>query len=648
MPAASSSALKPFVSSVGSAAAFVERDFLVAASYRTAFAADTLGIIFKVITFYYIGEVFGQGVAPSLARYGHDYFAFLMIGVALLDFVHTSFDTFTNSIRDSQMTGTLEAVLLSPMRLPEMIIYSSLWSYIFTALRFATYMVVGAALFGLHISLAGIPPALVALLLTILCFAPLGIISSAVIMVFKKGTWFQMTINGLGVLLGGVAYPVEVLPPWAARISYYLPLTHAVNAMRETLLNGKGLYAIRTELLFMAVFAAVMLPLALWIFDLGVRRTKQLGTLTQVLGPIFRGFPVALAVQTLALTKRYPRPRRVADVLAGRTVLETPALTDASITVEEGEVFGLLGPNGSGKTTLLKLLSTILSPSAGTARIFGFDVVAEPRRVRESVSLVTGEERSLYWRLTARQNLRFFASLHGIRGRQSRLKVDELLELFDLSHVADVRVSGFSTGMRQKLAIARGLLSGPRLLFLDEPTRGLDPVAAHTLLRLVRERAVERYDNTVILTTHIAREVEQLCRRITMLNRGTVVYQGTVEHLRASLERGQTYRVKVANLTPEILTALKHRIGAERCRVIDSDEATAELEIAFTDATTQLSDVLRQLLFSGVNIVQCTKREQSFEEIFRTVFDQGGRVSTALGAGRASTMPNLEPAGLNS
>jgi len=260
--------------------AFVERDFLIAASYRTAIAADTLGIIFKVITFYYIGAVLGQGIAPSLARYGHDYFAFLMIGIALLDFVHTSFDTFTTSVRDNQMTGTLEAVLLSPMRLPEMIIYSSLWSYMFTALRFATYILVGCVLFGLKIALVGIPPAFVVLLLTILCFAPLGIISAAVIMTFKKGTWFQMTINGLGVLLGGVIYPVEVLPGWASAISYYLPLTHAVNAMRATLLNGNGLLALRTELFFMTAFAAVMLPLALWIFDLGVRRTKQLGTLT--------------------------------------------------------------------------------------------------------------------------------------------------------------------------------------------------------------------------------------------------------------------------------------------------------------------------------------------------------------------------------
>jgi ABC-2 type transport system ATP-binding protein len=343
---------------------------------------------------------------------------------------------------------------------------------------------------------------------------------------------------------------------------------------------------------------------------------------------------MALAVQTFSLSKTYHRPRGLRDVVAGRAAPATPALTDATLTVEEGEVFGLLGPNGSGKTTLLKLLSTILSPSSGTARIFGSDIIEEPRRVRSLVSLVTGEERSLYWRLTARQNLRFFGSLHGLSGRESRTKIDELLDLFDLRHVADTRVSAFSTGMRQRLAIARGLLSGPRLLFLDEPTRGLDPVAAHVLLTLVRERAVERYDNTVILTTHIAREVEQLCRRITMLERGAVVYQGTVDELRTSLERGQTYRLQVEHLTPEALAALAHRIGHDRCRLVERDV----LEIAFSNAKAQLSDVLRQLLFSGVNVLECTRREQSFEEMFRTVFEHHGREPGPARAGRASAV----------
>jgi ABC-2 type transport system permease protein len=266
---------------LNTALAFVRRDFLITASYKTAFAADALGIVFKVITFYYIGAVFGEGVAPSLNAYGHDYFAFLIIGIALLDFVHTSLDTFSVSIRDSQMTGTLEVVLLSPIQLPHMVAYSSLWPYVFTAIRFLTYILTGVILFGLQISVHGIITALVVLLLTILCFAPLGIISAAVIMLFKKGVWFQTIVNGTSVLLAGVAYPVDVLPVWAARISYYLPLTHSVTAMREALLNGKGLADVGGHLLALVFFATVLMPISLWLFQLSVNRTKQLGTLTQ-------------------------------------------------------------------------------------------------------------------------------------------------------------------------------------------------------------------------------------------------------------------------------------------------------------------------------------------------------------------------------
>src|SRR6185503_4791062 len=150
--------------------------------------------------------------------------------------------------------------------------------------------------------------------------------------------------------------------------------------------------------------------------------------------------------------------------------------------------------------------------------------------------LVTAEERSLYWRLTGRQNLRFFLSLYGIEGRKADARVEAVLELFVLTEVGDVRVAEYSTGMRQKLSIARGLLNEPRLLFLDEPTRGLDPAAAHNLLQLVRERAVEHLENTVILTTHIAREVDQLCDRIATLNRGRLSYVGSVEGLTATVD----------------------------------------------------------------------------------------------------------------
>ena len=326
------------------------------------------------------------------------------------------------------------------------------------------------------------------------------------------------------------------------------------------------------------------------------------------------------AVEASSLTKRYRHPRSVSGILKGRPARETDALKDVTLAIEEGEVFGLLGPNGSGKTTFLKLLSTILSPTSGTARIFGHDVLREPRKVRQMVALVTAEERSLYWRLTGRQNLQFFASLYGLEGRRIQSKIHELLELFLLSDVSDVRVAAYSTGMRQKLAIARGLLSDPKLLFLDEPTRGLDPAAAHNLLELVKERAVEHFENTVILTTHIAREVEQLCDRIATLHHGAITYLGRVETLGRSFDLTVTYTMTVREISDTLVERLRARNGVLTCTAVEAEGRT-ELEIVFARDAITLSDVLRLLLFNNVELLRCTVKERSLEETFRTVFD---------------------------
>jgi ABC-2 type transport system ATP-binding protein len=326
------------------------------------------------------------------------------------------------------------------------------------------------------------------------------------------------------------------------------------------------------------------------------------------------------AVETDGLTKWYVRPRSVVDLVRGRPATQKLALTDVTLCVEQGEVFGLLGPNGSGKTTFLKILSTILSPTSGTARIFGHDVLREPRQVRQLVALVTAEERSLYWRLTGRQNLEFFARLYGIERRRMDMKISELLELFVLSDAEHVRVAEYSTGMRQKLAIARGLLSDPKLLFLDEPTRGLDPAAAHNLLNLVRERAVEHFENTVILTTHIAREVEQLCDRIATLNHGTLTYLGPVELLGRSAERTVTYSMLVSGMSAVMTERIRTKPGVLACTSVEGN-GVANIEIVLACDAITLSDVLRLLLFNNVEVLRCSLKERSLEETFRAVFD---------------------------
>jgi len=341
-----------------------------------------------------------------------------------------------------------------------------------------------------------------------------------------------------------------------------------------------------------------------------------------------------VAVYARGLTKRYRRQRPLKDILRRRRATEAAALTDVTLAIEEGEVFGLLGPNGSGKTTFLKLLSTILLPTSGTATIFGHDVLREPRKVRQMVALVTAEERSLYWRLTGRENLRFFASLYGLAGRRLDTKIDELLDLFVLTDAAHVRVAEYSTGMRQKLAIARGLLSDPKLLFLDEPTRGLDPAAAHNLLNLVKHRAVQHFQNTVILTTHIAREVEQLCDRIATLHHGAITYLGPVETLGRSLDQSVIYVMTVSGLTPLVADRLRARSGVVTCNCTEMVGGATEIELGFEREAITLSDVLRLLLLNNVEVLRCTVRERSLEETFRTVFDNPW---TPLAGGPART-----------
>jgi ABC-2 type transport system ATP-binding protein len=283
------------------------------------------------------------------------------------------------------------------------------------------------------------------------------------------------------------------------------------------------------------------------------------------------------------------------------------------------------------------MLSTILLPTSGSAKIFGHDVRHEPRKVRQMVALVTAEERSLYWRLTGRQNLHFFASLYGIGGRSIEAKIDELLDLFVLRDASNVRVAEYSTGMRQKLAITRGLLSNPKLLFLDEPTRGLDPAAAHNLLQLVKERAIEHFENTVILTTHIAREVEQLCDRIATLNHGSVTYVGPVETLGQSLDRTVTYLMTVSGMTDVLADRLRAKAGLISCTCAENHGAT-DLEVVFARDAITISDILRLLLFNGVEVLRCTVKERSLEETFREVFEvRGGpRPAAAATSGRAN------------
>jgi ABC-2 type transport system ATP-binding protein len=247
------------------------------------------------------------------------------------------------------------------------------------------------------------------------------------------------------------------------------------------------------------------------------------------------------AIEAEGVSKRFHRPLPWLRKLLrrqGTPVVE--ALRGVSLRVEAGEIFGLVGRNGQGKTTLIKTACGLIEPSEGRVRVFGFDSVRDGREVKRRVGLVSADERSFYYRLSGRDNLAFFARLHGIEQVS-----DRLIETFELGPVIDRPFQEYSSGNKQRLAIARALLPDPPLLLLDEPTRSLDPISAEGLRRTLLTWARAGSGKTVLITTHNLAEIEQLCERVAILSRGRVIECDTMAALRAKYARGETVRLRV-------------------------------------------------------------------------------------------------------
>ncbi len=219
------------------------------------------------------------------------------------------------------------------------------------------------------------------------------------------------------------------------------------------------------------------------------------------------------------------------------------AVDRVDLAVLEGEVFGILGPNGAGKTTTMRMLATLLEPSAGRATVLGHDLVTEARAIRRRLGAVLSGERSVYWKLTARENLEYFAALYHVPPAETGRRIGDILEAVHLSERADDYVEKFSTGMRQRLVLARALLPAPSLLLLDEPTVGLDPQAARDL----RQRVLQLRDEgrTVLLTTHYMEEADQLCDRIAIVDHGRIVALDTPDRLKRSLSGSEVVRFEI-------------------------------------------------------------------------------------------------------
>lgn len=258
--------------------AFLSRDFRTEISYRLAFLLNLSTILFTTVTYYFVARLLGESVRPLLAPYGGDYFAFALIGVAFASYFTLGLSGFARNLRLAQTTGTLEAMLMTPAPLSMVILGSAAWNYAFTTFRVVAYLLLGVAM-GIELQHANYAGALLTLILAITAFASLGIIAASVIMITKRGEPITGLFSGFATLVGGVFYPVEVLPGWLQKIANLIPITHALRAMRLALLEGAPWHALAPDLLALVLFVVILFPLSLLSFRVAVARAKEEGSL---------------------------------------------------------------------------------------------------------------------------------------------------------------------------------------------------------------------------------------------------------------------------------------------------------------------------------------------------------------------------------
>jgi ABC-2 type transport system ATP-binding protein len=289
------------------------------------------------------------------------------------------------------------------------------------------------------------------------------------------------------------------------------------------------------------------------------------------------------------------------------------ALHSVNLEVREGELFGVLGPNGAGKTTLIKILVTLLLPSSGTAKVDGLDVVRDYRRLRPRISIVSGGENAGYGILRVREQLWMFSQFYGISSKVAHARIDELLERLGLADVANRQISGLSSGMRQKMNLVRGLMTDPRVLFLDEPTVALDVGAARDLRQEVQRWMAEDPTRTVILTTHYMQEADDLCDRIAIVNHGQVVIEGTPESLKHEVQRDVVVDLQLEPGDP-LLDRLRAVDGVGAASVREEDGVDRFSLLLSDDAV--LTHVISAVERSGRRVAGLAKRQPTLEDAF--------------------------------
>lgn len=261
------------------ALAFLRRDLRLQLSYRFAFVLQFLGVFFNLLVFYFLSELIGPSAEPYLEQYGGDYFSFVLIGLAFAGYFGVGLRGFASNLREAQITGTLEAMLMTPTRLSTVILASGIYDYGFVTFQVLVYLILGVVLFNVSFTGANWLAAAVVLVLTIVVMSAIGIVAASFIMVLKRGDPVTWLFNSLGLLLGGVYYPVQLMPPWLQALSRLLPITYALDAMRRAVLDSASFRELAPDLLALVLFCVVLVPLSLLTFRYAVHRARVDGSL---------------------------------------------------------------------------------------------------------------------------------------------------------------------------------------------------------------------------------------------------------------------------------------------------------------------------------------------------------------------------------
>jgi ABC-2 type transport system ATP-binding protein len=295
---------------------------------------------------------------------------------------------------------------------------------------------------------------------------------------------------------------------------------------------------------------------------------------------------------------------------------EIVALEGVNLEIESGELFGLLGPNGAGKTTLIKILCTLLLPTSGSALVDGLDIAREAQEVRRRISMVSGGETSGYGLLTVEENLWMFARFYGLDNATARQRIGEMLEVVGLTDRKRTKISDLSTGLRQKMNFVRGFVTDPNVVFLDEPTLGLDVGAAREVRGFIRQWMAEHPGRTILLTTHYMAEADELCDRLAIIDRGRLLALDTPLSLKRRLQREAIFNLKVGPLGPlPSKEAMIEAVPGVRQVTVGEQNGHTDLSLIL-EAEDALPAVLAHLTGRGSHLIALEKREPTLEDVF--------------------------------